>query len=172
MLALEIVFLAVLFSVVANIRWRRKWVFIVLAAFVGVVGVVAAFAIYQADQAARRGNRELKASKKLMDSSEIELVDLRLTPDRNLWGWYALHGRVHNRSTQYGLRQILLKITMRDKLPSGDSEVIGESDVYASVTVPPGQTRELSGENIEFANLPLPRGHFEWSYVIKELEGE
>lgn len=39
MLALEIVFLAVLFSVVANIRWRRKWAFIILTAFVGVVAI-------------------------------------------------------------------------------------------------------------------------------------
>ena len=98
MLALEIVFLAVLFSVVANIRWRRKWAFIILTAFVGVV----AFAIYlQADQTARRKaarHEKLQGSKSknLIDSSEIELVDLVLTPYRNLWGWFEPRGRDRN----------------------------------------------------------------------------
>lgn len=83
---------------------------------------------------------------------------------------YVLRGRVHNRSS-HGLRGVILKITMRDKLLSGESEVIGEKGEYISVTVHPEQTRELSGL-FDFDNLPSPRGHLEWSYVITELGAE
>jgi len=142
------------------------WAFVVVAVLVGV----AAFAIYLAGQAAL--SREIEASKHRISSSEIQLVDLDLRHQNQAkWDSCMLIGRVRNHSLRHTLRRVSLKITLRDKLPSGESEIIGEEDAYINVTVPPGQTRELS-TYVYFAHLPAPRGQFSWSYVITELEAK
>jgi hypothetical protein len=129
------------------------WALVVVAILVGV----AAFAIHSATQAAKiaansreqaakvaANSRELEASKHRISSSEIQLVGLHVEPlSQHDWDLCTLEGRVRNRSLRYTLTGVNLTITLRDKLPSGESDIIGKEDANINVTVPPGQAREL-----------------------------
>lgn len=139
-----------------------KWAFIVTAVF----AVIAAFVIYDSE---RRQNIKFQTSKRRIASSEIELVDLALRPSSG--SSYQLEGRIRNRSPEYTLSSVMVKVTMRDILPFGEAEVVGEDKVYLTARVPAGQTRGVTS-HVSFAHLPKPLGRFEWSYTILETWAE
>jgi curved DNA-binding protein CbpA len=128
---------------------------------------VAAFVIYEAD---RRQRVEFEASKHRIASSEIELGELQFKLG-DVAGSYYLGGRVRNRSPQYTLDTVVLKLTIADILPSGSSEIVGQEDVYIMARIPPGQARHVSAW-VRFENLPKPLGRYDWSYAITEIRGK
>jgi curved DNA-binding protein CbpA len=112
----------------------------------------------------------LEASKHRITPSEIELVDLALK--ENYGGWsYQLTGRIRNHSVRYTVQTVLLKLTMREIQSPAASEIVGEDNVFLIVSVPPGQTRNVSGY-VRFRDLPKPSGRLEWSYTITQITGQ
>jgi curved DNA-binding protein CbpA len=114
-------------------------------------------------------NQDFRHREKRIDASPIELVNLTLQPSQFVWGKYLLLGQVRNRSSHKSLKRVGLKITMTDKLPSGESKVIGERYADISVTAPPEETREFSAM-LSFDDMSRPRGDLIWICVIQDFE--
>lgn len=141
-----------------------------LLALVGVLLVllvVAGVLLYLYE---RRQEAERAAAKTRIARSEIEFVDLALRPSYGR-GWYRLVGRVRNRSPRYTLRELRLKLVMRDCRRVGDCEIVGETDEAVYLSVPPGQAREID-EDVHFYDLGPPRGKYQWEYSVTEIVGQ
>lgn len=153
--------------------WVFLLIIIVIAAFafprfgkalliiVGILVCVALIWYFKIQQ-------EEEASKKRIPANELELIELGLLPRKYSQESFELVGRIRNKSTQYTLTTLRLRITMKDCLSAGPCETVGESSVWVFISVPPGQSREIK-DSVYFSNLGNPRGQFQWSYMIEEI---
>lgn len=129
------------------------------------LGAAAGFVIYANEE------RKEKLALSRIRPAELKFEGVTLKPD---YSGYTLSGRLINGSAQYTLKQVTLKVTMRDC--SGESErnclIIGESNEYVHLGVPPGQARDFN-ELVYFSGGALkPRGRLVWDYSVVEVKGE
>ena len=113
-------------------------------------------------------------SKKLIPISEIEIRDVALnsTSYKNC----KLRGRIDNKSPDYTLKRVSLRIFMVDckdaESEYADCEVIGDTleDVY--VNAPPQQIRDFEEYVYFFGSKTKPTGKPNWHYLILHTHGE
>jgi len=161
--------------------WAILLIIVVVAAFaipkfgkamLGLGGIllilvaVGAVVLYEMD---RRQKAERGVAKTRIKPNEVELVDLAFRPGSGT-GSYTLVGRTRNRSTQYTLSEVRLRLTMRDCTGSNDCEIVGETEKSLYTSVPPGQARDLD-EYVHFSGMRQPRGKYQWEYQIVEVLG-
>ncbi|HRO12626.1 hypothetical protein [Amaricoccus sp.] len=101
--------------------------------------------------------------------AELTLDRIEVTPTVR---GASLAGRIANGSPRYRLRDVTLKLRLRD-CPAEDTPpeacpVIGESTAIARPDVPPGQIRALSA-HFGFASLPPVTGTPRWDWEITAL---
>lgn len=110
-----------------------------------------------------------KVSKSRISKNEIDLVDLTLQPyyDKSS---YRIVGKIRNRSASYTLTSLKIRNTMRDALPDGRSEIVGETTTWVFKTVPPGQARDVD-ESVHFSDIATARGTYSWQYEVIEIRG-
>ena len=112
---------------------------------------------------------EEEMSKKRISPAEIQFDNLRLAPSYSAES-FRLVGRIKNKSQSFSLRDMRIKITMRDCIKPGECEIVGESTAWTFATIPPGQSRDID-ESVHFSNLAKPKGKYEWDYAIVEIRG-
>ena len=140
-----------------------KWLALVAILLIGVAATLICLRI-------RREDAEYESSKHRISASEIQFDPLELNPN-SMNGSYNLVGRVHNASASRTLTAVVLKVTLREALPSGAVEIVGEQETDIVTTIPPGQTREIS-RSLTFDGMPRPIGKIGWSYALTELRAE
>jgi hypothetical protein len=114
------------------------------------------------------------SSKKLIPISDIEIRDiaLNLTSYNN----YKIMGRINNKSPDYTLTRVSLRIFMEDcaetETKDTDCKVIGDTleDVY--VYAPPQQTRDFNEYVYFFGSKTKPTGKLNWHYIVLHTHGE
>jgi Tfp pilus assembly protein PilE len=157
-LGLVVLILGLLYLLIVSPRFRR------LAAILLAVLIVAILLFvgwYQHNQAEQKSNRE--AAKKFIKSSQIELVDPRVSfsnydgrPDR-------MTGRIRNNSG-YPLESLEIRLVFKDCSPQEQCETVDEEKTEINKSVPQGQSRDfdeyLSGSALS------PKGRITWSYEI------
>lgn len=114
---------------------------------------------------------EDELSKKRIPISEIQIDDLLLTPVPYRPNEYYLSGRLKNKSQHFSLQSIKIKITMRDCIKPDECEIVGEDTALSSLSIPPGQVREMNGM-VLFSYLAKPKGKNQWDYSVVELKGK
>ena len=133
--------------------------FRLVAAGVIVVGaVVIAYSIASS-------KHESEAARRLIPLTDVEIDDARLG------GLDHFTGRIRNSNQSHTLSSFDLKVTLRDCAPSGQCEVVGQTNTSVYANVPPGQARDVS-HYVFFSPSPRIRGRMEWSYVIDATSGE
>jgi len=156
-LGLVVLILGLLYLLIVSPRFRR------LAAILLAVLIVAILLFvgwYQHNQAEQKSNRE---AKKFIKSSQIELVDPRVSfsnydgrPDR-------MTGRIRNNSG-YPLESLEIRLVFKDCSPQEQCETVDEEKTEINKSVPQGQSRDfdeyLSGSALS------PKGRITWSYEI------
>lgn len=115
--------------------------------------------------------QEGEASKKRITANEVDLIDLRLSPQTYSHESFELVGRIRNKSARYTLTDLRLRITVKDCLAANQCETIGESSAWLFISVPSGQSRGIK-KSVYFSNLGEPRGLFEWGYMIEQISGK
>lgn len=101
--------------------------------------------------------------------AEIELADLTPSPDP--YGIaYEISGRVINHSARCTLGSFLVQVTVRDAVPGGRVDIIGEGNFLVHSDTPPGQARNVN-VFAHFPGMPKPRGQLGWSYVVMDAHG-
>ena len=140
---------------------------LVLLGIVVVIIAAGALWLYEMDQTDKH-EREIAKTK--ISPSQIELSDLLLRPSYGN-GDFALVGRIKNRSPQYALDGLKLKLLIRDCDSKAECEVVGETEVNIYTDVPAGQSRDLE-QSVYFRNLCHARGKHEWEYRVLEISGK
>lgn len=113
-------------------------------------------------------------SKRLIPIQDIEIRDIALnsTP----FGNYKIIGLINNRSADYTLRRVSLRIFMEDCVrdDSGDTdcEVIGDRVEEVFVNAPPQQIRDFEQYVYFFGRKPTLPSTLNWHYVILNTHGE
>ncbi|HXG06856.1 MAG TPA: hypothetical protein VNI77_05975 [Nitrososphaera sp.] len=114
--------------------------------------------------------REEEASKRRITVDQIELDGLQLKSGYSSSS-FTLVGRLRNKSNQYTLSSVTLKVTFQDCPPTGECETIGENDVWLFESIPPGQARDFY-KSVYLSNASSVRGRLRWSYVISQIKGK
>lgn len=84
---------------------------------------------------------------------------------------YRMTGRLVNNSTEYTLTSVKITITASDcKNDAADCIVVGEDERSLTVTIPPGQARDVL-EQYVFPRFVL-QGELNWSHSISEIKAE
>jgi len=131
-----------------------------------ILGIVFfAYLRYEQTQA----DTERAEARRRVAPQEIDLVDLTLKPMYAGSSSFTLAGRVRNRSRQYTLTRIELRLTMKDCVDAV-CEVVGETIESISLSVPRGQARDMD-DYVSFTALGAPRGRHTWEYALVSLEG-
>jgi hypothetical protein len=136
----------------ATVKLLLKVIGFVILAFVTLVGGVLTYEYI-----------EHEAERKRIPIGQVEISGLEL--NASTYG-YELIGTIKNKSEEYTLTSVRLKVQMSDSLPSGQSSVIGETISWFIEDVPPGQIREYDDTNVYFSNMPNPQGSLSWHYEI------
>jgi hypothetical protein len=110
-------------------------------------------------------NNEREAARSLIPLTDVEIDDARLG------GFDRFTGRIRNSNRSHTLSSFDVKVTIRDCAPSGQCEVVGQTNTSVYANVPPGQARDFS-DYLFFNPPPRIRGRMEWSYVIDATSGE
>src|SRR5262245_13385256 len=140
-----------------------------LVRIIGGVVVLAALGAVVLLVMNQRQEAERERAKNRIKPGEIELSDLVLKNGYGL-GSYTLAGRVRNRSNQYALHELTLRLTMRDCSPSSECEIVGQTDETIHADVPPGQARDVN-DFVHFSGLGSPHGKHQWDYEVREIFG-
>jgi HAMP domain-containing protein len=114
-------------------------------------------------------NVEEKRARTRIAAREVELEEITLSPSSG--ETYILAGRIHNHSARYTLTGLEMRFTARDCPDTADCEVVGQSEKSLYLSIPPGQTREVSDEYVFFSGLGAPRGTRKWNYDITSVSG-
>jgi hypothetical protein len=102
----------------------------------------------------------------LISADELELVNLEMTPQYR--SSYRMTGRMLNRSPDYELRAVTIRITASDcSSDNGDCIVIGEAERTITVDIPPQQARDLV-EPYVFPRFSA-QGELRWSHTLLEI---
>jgi len=114
------------------------------------------------------------SSKTLIPISDVEIRDiaLNLTPYNN----YKIMGRINNKSPDYTLNRVSLRIFMEDcaENETEDTECKVIDDTLADVYVyaSPKQTRDFNEYVYFFGSKTKPVGKLNWHYIILHTHGE
>lgn len=113
------------------------------------------------DSTTKANQRRYQQARSLVTPAQVELADLRLG---NSYGSsWTLTGNATNKSS-HTITSLEIQATIQN-CPAGKPCVtIGQTSVYNSVNIPPGQMRALSGY-ASFPNLP-PLDGWTWHYSI------
>lgn len=130
------------------------------AAILGVVFAVAGVSLYLFYQ--RQQVRETS----LIAASEIRLQKVALNP--TFRSSYDLTGTVTNDSPGYRLDGFEVTVTLRDCAGADTSGciVIGQASAFASIIVPPRETREFIAPLHFGGDRPQAKGRLDWSYEV------
>ena len=154
--------------------WLSAIVLLLLIVFVPVVRKVAvmllAISVVTIAYCSYQSQQEREASRNRVSSAEIEFDDLRLGASSST---YELTGRVRNKSSQYTVNFIGMKIQVKDcSVTSLSVEstcvVVGESDTSLYLNIPPIQVRDFR-QYVSFPNDMKIRGHMQWSYTVSYI---
>ncbi|MXZ80297.1 MAG: hypothetical protein F4Z15_02785 [Gammaproteobacteria bacterium] len=81
---------------------------------------------------------------------------------------YTLNARLTNANEEATLRDSVISITMLDCTGSDGSEctVIGQEEERINLTIPPGQSRDIS-RNLSFESV-TPKGTVRWEFKVTQ----
>lgn len=91
-------------------------------------------------------------------------LDEVMTENMSMYGHDKLTGRIHNKSKQHTIKELVIHITLRDR-----NVIVGETDETVWVKIPPGQARDIN-EYISFSSSVPSK--FTWDYYIKSVEAD
>ncbi|MER9494140.1 hypothetical protein NKI86_20185 [Mesorhizobium sp. M0320] len=161
-IAAAIVAVAVLYFAINYSGFRRLLAWLVAAMI--VVAAAGDLYIYQSNERAEARNAYAKT---LIKPDEIDLIDLRMSPDT----FHSISGKIRNRSA-YRIKSVRMKIRAQDCLELTDKcDVVGEAEYWAyDLNVPPQQLREFGGY-VSLKGMPAPT-YMRWNYTITEIEAD
>ena len=139
-----------------------------LGALLGV-GVIAGLGLHAwIEHQSSIQEQEDAAAKQRIRSSEVELIDMRMgTAGPSV----DLAGRARNNSAQYTLTRIELRLFIEDCSDKAvKCDIVGDEVESISVTVPPGQVRDIS-ESVYFRDLGSARPGRGWRYSVVSVSG-
>ncbi len=155
-LGVAVLIIGLICLLIVSQRFRR-----VAAVALGILVVVVLVLVgwYEQNQAERKQKRE--AAKTYIKTSDIDLVDPRVSfssyngrPDR-------MTGRIRNNS-RYALDSVEVRLVFQDCSAKNECETVDEERVEIHANVPSGQSRDfdeyLTGSAIS------PKGRIAWSY--------
>ena len=130
---------------------------VVIVAFVAII----AFMAWLQD-------KDLKASKQRLAFTDIELVDVHF--DEGGRGIRHIAGRIRNKSRDYTLDEMRLRVVLKDCV--GETcDVVDQVEATLRTDVPHGQSRDFR-ESLYFKSLVEPRGKYALSYEIVETRAK
>ncbi len=155
-IAILILVLAAYVYVLAAVpEWRRGGLVLGALAAAGL-GAYFWFSEPEAERAAAR-----------IPPSGLVLGTLELTPTPRGW---TLRGRVENTSPAFRLREMTVRLTLRDCPTDAGADthcpVIAQSSALVRVDVPPGQLRAFSAPFV-FPDMPPVLGELRWEHAIE-----
>jgi hypothetical protein len=112
-------------------------------------------------------------SKKLISIHDIEIRDIAL--NTTSYNNYEIMGQINNKSPDYTLNRVSLRIFMEDCVETEsedtDCEFIGDTlDVF--VHAPPQQIRDFEEYVYFIGSKTKPTGKLKWRYIILHTHGE
>lgn len=102
----------------------------------------------------------------MISPEELRLTNLEMTQQYR--SSYRMTGRLVNRSPDYELRSVTIRITASDCANGDDCIVIGEAERRISVEIPPRQARDVV-EQYVFRRLS-PEGELRWRHTLSEIK--
>ena len=130
---------------------------VVILIFIAIIAFMAWLQQYQHDK-----------SMQLLAPSDIELVNVNY--DETAKGVRHIAGRIRNKSSDYTLYEMRLRVDMKDCLGEV-CDVVDQLELTLRIGVPPSQSRDFS-ESLYFKSLVEPRGKFVLSHQILETKAK
>jgi hypothetical protein len=132
-----------------------------------IIIVALVFGINQcAQKNAQENEKKERLSKSRIKSNELTLEGFKLKPGE--YDDLVLTGRIKNNSKKYSLDGLSLKLVFQDcsVIKENSCITIGEKGVYLSLSIPPGQARDIYEKISLYGKTMIPKGKLIWHYDI------
>jgi hypothetical protein len=113
-----------------------------------------------------RNQEQERAARTRIPPREIQIAEAHLVSDGP--GLYSLRGRVRNRSRQYAVSAVTLRVTLEDCDSNGECEIVAEHPASVAGTISPGQARDFHQGGIGSSDLHL-KGSLHWGYEVTSV---